>query len=104
MSRRKSSSTAHTDAMNPKSTRRLLVDFLLAVGVSFALACSPSAAPPFPRVQAENTWVAASTKRSVVLIAIDGVRFHDVFEGVDPRLAKRFGIPEQDRCPATASC
>jgi len=38
----------------------------------------------------------------VVLVAIDGVRWQDVFEGVDPELARRHGVPAADVVAARA--
>src|SRR5687767_7785163 len=38
----------------------------------------------------------------VVLVAVDGVRWQDVFEGVDPELAGRHGVPDADVVAARA--
>jgi hypothetical protein len=38
----------------------------------------------------------------VVLMAVDGVRWQDVFEGVDPELAERHGVPPAEVVPANA--
>ena len=38
----------------------------------------------------------------VVLVVLDGVRWQDVFEGVDPELARRHGVPAAEVVPASA--
>jgi hypothetical protein len=99
-SKRRSSGTVRTDVTNLQPKHETLIGALAAAVTVSVLACSPIAAPPLHRVRLENAWAPSSVRRSVVLIAIDGVRFQEVFDGVDPRLAKRHGIPEQDRVGA----
>jgi hypothetical protein len=38
----------------------------------------------------------------VVVVALDGVRWQDVFEGVDPELARHHGVPAAEVVPASA--
>ena len=38
----------------------------------------------------------------MVLLAIDGVRWQEVFQGVDPMLAEEHDLPEDERVPASA--
>ncbi|MEP7051839.1 MAG: alkaline phosphatase family protein [Pseudomonadota bacterium] len=37
----------------------------------------------------------------IVIVTLDGVRWHEVFEGVDPKLAKERGVAEGERVSAT---
>jgi hypothetical protein len=58
----------------------------LPPGFAAATPARPVAAPP-----AEG-----DAGQRVILVAIDGVRWQDVFEGVDPVLAKRAGMVDEE--------
>jgi hypothetical protein len=63
---------------------------------AFAVASCLSATP---RTTPGTTWKAAAAPEAspplaIVLVTLDGVRWHEIFEGVDPVLAKERGIPE----------
>jgi hypothetical protein len=68
-----------------------------ALGIAaFALASSVSARPGLPNLAREPEPSRPHSTTQVVLVALDGVRFQDVFEGVDRALARRFGVrPER---------
>ncbi len=48
-----------------------------------------------------DTEPASDSSRTVVLVALDGVRWQDVFEGVDGALADRYHVPAEERLDAT---
>ena len=74
---------------------------VLALAAVFAAACSPTAASPTQRIETSSQRT-PTIHRSVVLVAIDGVRWQDVFEGVDGRLASLHYVPESERVSAEA--
>lgn len=55
-------------------------------------ACAPQERASLPEVPARS-----DARRTVVLVAIDGVRWQDVFSGVDPALADRYGLSAEER-------
>jgi hypothetical protein len=61
-----------------------------------ACAAPPPMAPPRAAVRAESGLAA----RTAVLVAIDGVRWQDVFGGVDPELAAAKGLTSEERLDA----
>jgi hypothetical protein len=56
--------------------------------------CTPHARSPRPEL---GTGGHSTPRRTVIVVAIDGVRWQDVFEGVDPALADRFHVPQAER-------
>jgi hypothetical protein len=46
--------------------------------------------------------VAATPASAVVLVVLDGVRWQEIFEGVDPNLARRQGLPHEEVVDANA--
>jgi hypothetical protein len=94
------------------SPLKSLASHALAVGLGLSVsACTPAAprgsnAPgPGPAEAAAGVGPArvaqgSKVRRSVVLVAIDGVRWQDVFEGVDPALAEKFHVPAEERVDA----
>jgi Metalloenzyme superfamily len=62
---------------------------------AFALASSVLATPGPTRPHTALAAEAAVARRvQVIVVALDGARFREVFEGVDPELAKRQSLPE----------
>jgi len=61
-------------------------------------ACAPAERASRPEVAALARR--AEPERSAVLVVLDGVRWQDVFLGVDPDLANRYGVPPEDRVDA----
>jgi hypothetical protein len=58
-------------------------------------ACAPHERASLPEVPSRS-----EARRTVVLVAIDGVRWQDVFFGVDADLAERFGLSAEERLDA----
>ena len=83
----------------PQARVPALLAGLASVLVGFgALAAPPSAAmPPVPTSASSGGELAS---RTVVLVAIDGVRWQDVFGGVDSRLAAKKRLPLEERIDA----
>lgn len=46
-----------------------------------------------PTRSGQGSSVASAPALTIVLVTIDGVRWHEVFDGVDPRLAESHGLP-----------
>ncbi len=75
----------------------------------FALCCAAftvtsciAAAPKEHTDQAPTTVRVADTPLTVVVITLDGVRWHEVFEGVDAKLASEHQLPPEAVVPANA--
>jgi hypothetical protein len=80
--------------VNRRSKLSLLV---AALAVS---TCVPPAAPA--RTHGASTRGAPrDATRTVIVVAIDGVRYEDVFVGADPELSARHGIPAGERRDAS---
>src|SRR5262245_34502845 len=67
---------------------------------ALAFAALVSACTPGERSKRPEVPLSAPATRTVVLVAIDGVRWHEVFEGVDPALADRYGLTRSERLDA----
>ena len=73
---------------------------------AFALASCIAAAPPRGADQvsllerSQPPKVASQSKTTVVVVALDGVRWQEVFDGVDPKLARAMSVPSRDVVPA----
>jgi hypothetical protein len=68
-----------------------------ALGVAaFALASSVLATPgpAKPRASGATSVAAPGRRVQVIVVALDGARFREIFAGVDPELAKQQGLPE----------
>lgn len=73
------------------------------MGISaFALASCFAAAPPRSADEvsvlgrSRPPRVVAQSRGTVVVVALDGVRWQEVFEGVDPKLAKAMRVPRRE--------
>lgn len=71
-----------------------------AGAVLVALALSVAGCAPGERATQPEMPLQTGAPRTVVLVAIDGVRWHEIFEGVDPKLADRFGLAPAERVDA----
>ena len=82
----------------PTSRSRLGKQFIRsALGLAaFALASSVLATPgpARPAVAKAAAAIAKAPRVQIIVVALDGARFREVFEGVDPVLAKREGLAE----------
>jgi hypothetical protein len=92
---------------NPFGALSLALAALFAVTLSGACTEADRARPEVPSLAAnvastEPTATRAPSEpaRSVVLVAIDGVRYQEVFLGVDPELAERYQVPVEERLDA----
>lgn len=66
--------------------------------VTVVLSCAPSASLRHP--ESARAPSRHDAHRTVIVIALDGVRWQDVFLGVDPVLADRYRVPPGDRVDA----
>ena len=89
---------------NPFGALSLAVAATFAVTLSGGCTEADRARPEVPRLVATVASNAITTDRasneparSVVLVAIDGVRYQEVFLGVDPELAERYHVPAEER-------
>ena len=66
-----------------------------ALGLAaFALASSVLATPAPTLPRAVPTTAAAARRVRVIVVALDGARFREIFAGTDPELLRQQGLPE----------
>jgi hypothetical protein len=98
-------STFMLDPPRPRSKLGRTLRRALFAGAAFAAGCL-SALPPKPvevagePAPALPSRLTADNRGTVVIVALDGVRAQDVFQGVDAKLAQALRVPPSEVVPA----